>query len=95
MKIYTHECNLQKELIELLEQGHIEKALSLIKDPTRYWDMWYDDDIKMVADDMGYPRLSDKEVQEVMHNMKLNFDAEQGINWYVIRATIENIKGDK
>lgn len=95
MKIKSHEAGLQAMIRTMLEEGNIEGALKLVKDPTYYWDVWNDDDIQMVAEDLEYDKLTDKEVQEVMNNMSNTFDAEQGINWYVIRATIENIKGDK
>ena len=94
MKIKSHEAGLQATIRTLLEQGNIVRALQLVKDPTYYWDMWNDADILMRAKDMGY-NLTDKQVQEIMYNMKENFDANEGINWIVIDFHIENLMGDK
>jgi hypothetical protein len=53
---------------------------------------WHLEDITDTAKDMGV-RLSKKKALEVMENIARYFDAETGINWDVIRSTIDTVKG--
>ena len=62
-----------------------------IKDETFYWDMWYDDDIIFRAKDIGFNKPTKKQVQEIFHTMKENFDACYGINWDTIDNAIIDV----
>jgi hypothetical protein len=53
-------------------------------------DDWYEEDIRSVAEEMGI-ELTDGMVEETMHLIAKSFDANIGVNWESIEASIDVI----
>lgn len=51
---------------------------------------WNKEDVMLKAEHMGIT-LSEEQVEDVMQNIRDDFDANIGVNWDVIRYHIENL----
>lgn len=52
--------------------------------------LWNQDDIRDEAERMEVT-ITDEQVEDVKDYLRDNFDANNGVNWYVIRYAIENV----
>jgi hypothetical protein len=51
---------------------------------------WCDDDVHLIA-----PRLTKKQVSDVLEYIELNHDADVGINWGVLQGAIIELFGNE
>lgn len=52
--------------------------------------LWHENDIKDEAERMEVI-ITDEQIEDVKYYLQYNFDANNGVNWYVIRYAIENV----
>lgn len=52
--------------------------------------LWHENDIRDAAEIMEVD-ITDEQMEDVKDYLRDNFDANNGVNWYVIRYAIENV----
>lgn len=52
--------------------------------------LWHEEDIKDEAERMEVI-ITDEQIEDVKYYLQYNFDANNGVNWYVIRYAIESV----
>lgn len=57
--------------------------------------VWDIDDVHRLAEDRGYPDITDEEAGEVLRNAHNNHNAEYGINWDSLEAELQEFLEDK
>lgn len=52
--------------------------------------LWNEEDVKGLDES-----LTDKEIEEVLFQMETKHDAEQGVNWDLIKCHIDDVKNNR
>lgn len=75
----------------------VEMAREILRSEGYFVDnLWHVDDVHLICDDKGYPKLSNEEAMEILKTANENFEGEFGVNWPQLeRAVASYIVGNK